>query len=196
VIDHPDELRSRLLVPLTPLPRRRPQRSLAMLAEAPRERDFHVLEAAGARIYGYGSDFESREAGLRVSSDGGRSWQERTPPEPLLSLAIDPDNADHVVASGEGGSYSSSDGGSGWRPLSEDAGLLAWTGSGGLFLVGFNGSVVRSGDGGRSWEPTGETGGQPAAFDSVGDELYVALHDGTIRRSRDGGRSWRLRSRP
>jgi photosystem II stability/assembly factor-like uncharacterized protein len=160
------------------------------------KRDFHVLEAAGQRIYGYGSDFESGEASLLVSSDGGRSWQERTPPEPLLSLAIDPGNPDHVVASGEGGSYSSSDGGSGWRPLSDDAGLLSWTEPRGLFLVRLDGSVVRSRDGGRSWEPAGATGGQPAAFDSAGDELYVALHDGTVKRSRDGGRTWRLRSRP
>jgi photosystem II stability/assembly factor-like uncharacterized protein len=160
------------------------------------KRDFHVLEAAGARIYGYGSDFESGEAGLLVSSDGGRSWQEHTPPEPLLSLAIDPDDPDHVVAAGERGSYSSADGGKGWRPLSDDAGLLAWTDSRGLFLVHLDGSVSRSSDGGRSWEPTGATGGPPAAFDSAGDELYVALHDGKIKRSRDDGRTWRLRSRP
>ena len=160
------------------------------------KRDFHVLEASGPRIYGYGSDFASGESSLLVSSDGGRSWQERTPPEPLLSLAIDPNGPDHVVASGEGGSYSSTDGGQGWRPLSDDAGLLAWTGSGGLFLVRLDGSVVRSSNGGRSWEQTGATGGQPAAFESAGDELYVAFHDGTIRRSRDHGRTWRLRSRP
>jgi hypothetical protein len=160
------------------------------------KRDFHVLEAAGARIYGYGSDFESRQASLLVSSNGGRSWHERTPPEPLFSLAIDPDNPDHVVASGERGSYSSTDGGKGWRPLSDDAGLLAWTDSAGLFLVRLDGSVSRSSDGGRSWEPAGATGGPPAAFDSAGDELYVALHDGTIKRSRDGGRTWRLRARP
>jgi hypothetical protein len=160
------------------------------------KRDFHVLEAAGERIYGYGSDFESREAGLLVSADGGRSWEEHTPPEPLISLAIDPDDPDHVVGSGDGGSYSSSDGGSGWRPLSDDAGLLAWSSSRGLFQVGFNGAVARSRDGGRSWEPTGEAGGQPAAFDSAGDQLYVALHDGTIKRSRDGGRSWQVRARP
>jgi hypothetical protein len=160
------------------------------------KRDFHVLEAAGARVYGYGSDFESREASLLVSSNGGRDWQERTPPEPLSSLAIDPDNPDHVVATGEGGSYSSTDGGKGWRPLSGDAGLLAWTDSRGLFRVHLDGSVSRSSDGGRSWEPTGATGGPPAAFDSAGDELYVALHDGTIKRSRDDGRTWRLRSRP
>jgi len=160
------------------------------------KRDFHVLEAAGERIYGYGSDFESREAGLLVSADSGRSWQERTPPEPLLSLAIDPDDPDHIVASGERGSYSSSDGGRGWRPLSDDPGLLAWTPSRGLFLVGLNGSVGRSRDGGRTWEPSGEIGGQPAAFDSAGDDLYVALHDGTIKRTFDGGRTWQVRARP
>lgn len=60
------------------------------------KRDFHVLEAAGKRVYGYGSDFASREANLLVSDDGGRSWEQRTPPEPLLSLAIDPDDPDRV----------------------------------------------------------------------------------------------------
>ena len=159
-------------------------------------RDFHVLEAAGQRVYGYGSDFETRQAGLLVSSDGGRTWKERTPPEPLLSLAIDPENPDHVVASGESGTYSSSDAGGGWRPLSDDAGLLAWTGPDGLFLVSSEGAVVRIGDGGRTWKPSGVVRGQPAAFDKAGDELYVALHDGSIKRSLDGGRTWRLRSRP
>ena len=65
-----------------------------------------------------------------------------------------------------------------------------------IALVGFDGSVVRSSNGGRSWESIGATGAQPAAFDSAGDELYVALHDGTIKRSPDGGRTWRLRSSP
>ena len=73
------------------------------------ERDFHVLEAAGPRVYGYGSDFESRQAGLLVSDDGGRSWEGRTPPEPLLSLAIDPGDPERVVASGENGLHASTD---------------------------------------------------------------------------------------
>ncbi|MGH2744853.1 MAG: hypothetical protein ACRDN8_20690 [Thermoleophilaceae bacterium] len=59
-----------------------------------------------------------------------------------------------------------------------------------------DGSVARSGDGGRSWEQTGKAGGRPAAFDSAGHELYVALHDGTIKRSVDGGGRWRVRARP
>ena len=160
------------------------------------ERDFHVLEAAGPRIYGYGSDFDSRQAGLLVSADGGRTWQERSPPEPLLSLAIDPRAAQHVVASGESGTYSSADGGGGWRPLTDEPGLLAWTGAGALFRVGFDGMVSRSGDGGRTWDLLGKAGGRPAAFDNSGEELYIALHDGTVKRSADAGRSWQVRSRP
>jgi hypothetical protein len=160
------------------------------------QRDFHVLEAAGERVYGYGSDYESRQAGLLVSDDGGRSWQERVPPESLLSLAIDPDDPERVVVSGEDGSYSSTDAGRGWRPLGGDAGQLAWADGGPLFRVRLDGAVARSTDGGRSWEQAGDIGGEPAAFEPVGDELYVALHDGTIKRSRDQGRSWQLRSRP
>jgi hypothetical protein len=160
------------------------------------KRDFHVLEAAGQRIYGYGTDFESRQASLLVSADGGRRWQERTPPEPLLSLAIDPDDPDQVVAAGEKGIYSSSDAGQGWRPLADDAGLLAWPRAEALFLLRLDGSVARSGDRGLSWQQVGDTGGQPAAFESAGGVLYVALHDGTVKRSADGGQQWQVRSRP
>jgi hypothetical protein len=160
------------------------------------KRDFHVLEAAGERVYGYGTDFESRQADLLVSDDGGHSWQQRVPPEPLLSLAIDPEDPDHVVASGEAGSYSSSDAGRGWRPLSDVAGLLAWSETGVLFLVRLDGTLTRSADGGHTWEQAGDAEGQPAAFESFDDDLYVALHDGTIKRSDDEGNSWQLRSRP
>jgi hypothetical protein len=159
------------------------------------KRDFHVLEAAGERIYGYGSDFDSGQASLLVSDDGGRSWEERTPPEPLISLAIDPKDPDHVVASGEQATYSSDDAGGGWRPLGADPGLLAWTRQA-LCGVGSGGDVSCSRDGGGSWETVGAIGGQPAAFDSAGDDLYVALHDGTIKRSADGGETWAVRAVP
>ena len=160
------------------------------------ERDFHVLEAAGPRIYGYGSDFDSRQAGLLVSADGGRTWQERSPPEPLLSLAIDPRDSQQVVASGERGTYSSADGGGGWRPLTDEPGLLAWTRADALFRIGFDGMVSRSRDGGRTWDVLGGVGGRPAAFENAGRDLYVALHDGMVKRSSDAGRSWQVRSRP
>jgi hypothetical protein len=160
------------------------------------KRDFHVLEAAGERIYGYGTDFESRQASLLVSDDGGRGWQQRTPPEPLLSLAIDPDDSDQVVASGEKSIYSSTDTGQRWRPLVDEAGFLAWPSTDALFLVRLDGSVARSADRGLSWQQAGDINGQPAAFENARDVLYVALHDGTIKRSGDGGQTWRVRSRP
>jgi photosystem II stability/assembly factor-like uncharacterized protein len=159
------------------------------------ERDFHVLEATRKRIYGYGSDFDSNEASLLVSDDGGRSWEERMPPEPLISLAIDPMDPDHVVTSGEHGTHSSSDAGRGWRPIGADPGLLAWTRRA-LCRVGGGGDVSCSSDSGRSWQRVGAIDGQPAAFDSAGDDLYVALHDGTIKRSDDDGETWAIRAEP
>jgi photosystem II stability/assembly factor-like uncharacterized protein len=92
--------------------------------------------------------------------------------------------------------YSSSDAGRGWRPLADEAGLLAWPRAEALIVVRLDGSVARSADRGLTWQPAGDTGGQPAAFESAGDELYVALHDGTIKRSADGGKQWAVRSRP
>ncbi len=159
------------------------------------ERDFHVLEAAGKRIYGYGSDFESQESSLLVSGDGGRTWQEHVPPEPLISLAVDPADPDRIVGSSERGTYTSPDAGESWRPLGADAGLLTWSRTGILFVVRPDGFVGRSRDGGQAWEVTGNIDGEPAAFESVGNELYVALHDGTIKRS-DDAETWTIRTRP
>jgi hypothetical protein len=161
------------------------------------KRDFHVLEASGRRVYGFGSDFETKQAGLLVSDDGGRSWEERTPPEALFSLAIDPEDPDRVVAAGEQGIYESSDAGRRWRPLDGGPALLAWPAAGRLFAVGFDGTVARSGDGGRSWRQVGQVDGEPAAFEGAeAGDLYLALHDGTIKRSTDGGASWSVRSKP
>ncbi|HWI09063.1 MAG TPA: sialidase family protein, partial [Solirubrobacteraceae bacterium] len=61
--------------------------------------DFHVLEARGSRVYGYGSDFESRGERFLASRDGGRTWRRIEPPGPLLSLAIAPGNPDELIAS-------------------------------------------------------------------------------------------------
>lgn len=137
--------------------------------------------------------FDSTQARLLVSGDGGRSWDERTPPEPLMDLAIDPRRATHVVAAGEGGLFASTDAGRRWRPLSRGrAGLLAWADA--LYLIDGIGQIHRSRDTARRWATVGAIGGQPAAFASHGRELYVALHDGTVKRSIDGGRSWRVRA--
>ena len=158
--------------------------------------DFHVLEAAGEQVYGYGSDFKSRTATFLVSADAGRTWEERAVPEPLVALAIDPADPDHVVASGEQQTFASRDAGRTWRPLADAAGLLAWAASGELHMAAIDGTTARSDDGGVTWTPTGRLGGAPAAFEAADGILYAALHDGTVEQSVDGGRSWTLRSAP
>ena len=162
--------------------------------------DFHVLEAAGSRVYGFGSNYETRSPEFRVSDDGGKSWDKRTPPGGIISLAIAPGDPEEVVAAVEGGSvpnglYASDDAARRWRPLSDKVGLIVWV-EDALFLVDGEGVVARSGDGGRSVDEVGEIGGHPAAFEAAGGDLLAALHDGTVKLSSDGGQSWTVRSEP
>lgn len=167
--------------------------------------DFHALESSGDLVYGYGSDFKTREQQLLVSVDGGKSWEEQPLPEKtseplaeesLLAMAIDPRDPSTVIASGQEALWLSTDQGRHWSFLSADAGLLAWAESGNLFLIGRDGEVRSSADGGSTWSVHGSIGGEPAALEASGDILYAALHDGTIKRSDDGGSSWTLRSEP
>jgi hypothetical protein len=163
--------------------------SVSLLGEA----DFHVLRSVGDRIYG----FDGTQGRLMVSSDGGRRWTQRTPPAAMFDLAIDPRDADHIVASTERGVLASADAGNTWRPLRQDtAGLLAWPAADRLYLVDGQGQVGHSADGGRKWRPAGSIGGQPVAFIADGADLYVALADSTVKRSADGGGSWTLRASP
>ena len=159
--------------------------------------DFHVLEASGRRIYGYGSDFDSGEPRFLASDNGGRNWRRLDPPEPLIAVAISPTDARTLLASGERRVFSSRDGGRSWSPIeAPTAGMLAWN-TAGLFLAGAEGRVWRSTDDGGAWQEAAEVGGRPAAFDSGrDDELLVALHDGTIKRSSDRGANWAIRSEP
>jgi hypothetical protein len=155
--------------------------------------DFHVLRAAGARLYGV----NATDGRLYVSADGGRTWAKRTPPAPLLDLAAAPGRAEQVVASTEDGLFVSRDVGLRWRPMnSEAAGLLAWSRDDVLYLVDGAGQVFLSADGGSSWRERGGVGGRPAAFVHDGPDLYVALHTNEVKVSTDGGRSWRPRVRP
>ena len=158
--------------------------------------DFHVLEAAGDRIYGFGSDFDTREPRFMVSGDGGRSWEQRRVFAPLAALAIDPRDPDSIVASTGRALFTSQTAGRTWRRLHGPAGLLAWPSKGVLTVVTRDGRVLARERSGASFSARGEVKGRPAAFDSGGDALLVALHDGTVKQSDDGGRTWRTRSRP
>jgi len=156
--------------------------SVSLLGEA----DFHVLRAAGERVYGY----DATHGRLLLSADGGRSWVEAQPPGPLFDLVVDPQDPDHLVASGERGLHRSRDGGHSWERAGDTVGLLAWPEGGPLYLVAPDGAVSMWSAAGP-WQEGGDAGGEPAAFFAAGPrELYVALHGGGIVQSLDGGESW------
>ena len=161
---------------------------ISLLGEA----DFHVLRAAGTRIYGV----NATDGRLMLSSDGGRTWARRVPPSGLIDLAADPGDADAIVASGEDRLLRSADAGRSWRPLSPRAGLLAWPSAAQLYLIDGSGLTWASSDQGRRWTKAGEIGGQPAAFVAHGGDLYAALHTNEVKISRDDGRTWALRAQP
>jgi hypothetical protein len=162
------------------------------------EVDFHVLEAAEGRVYGYGSDFATREPRLLASTDGGKAWERLRAPEPLISLALSPGDPEVLLASGERGLHHSTDAGRSWAPVDAPAaGLLAWTAAG-LVLVELDGKVWQAKEpaAGR-WRPVGSVDGPAAALDHGAEgELLAALHDGVVKRSTDAGRTWSVRSRP
>ncbi len=161
------------------------------------EVDFHVLEAAGETVYGFGSDWKTREAVFLASDDGGRSWTGRQAPEALMGLAIDPEHPERMVASGTKALYRSSDGGMTWRTVAGRPGLLTWPAPEQLHVADAQGKVHLSEDAGARWRTTGDVDGAIAAFDSGREgELLAVLHDGTLKRSEDAGRTWNVRARP
>ena len=159
--------------------------------------DFHVLEARGRRIYGFGSDWETRQSRFLTSTDGGRRWARLRPPAELLSLVISPQDPRKLIAAGDRRVYVSEDSGRSWSDLETPAvGQLAWNADG-VFLADGDGGVWRNAGEGSSWNRVGSVGGPPAAFeDGPSDDLLIALHDGVVKRSTDGGRSWSVRSEP
>lgn len=158
------------------------------------EADFHLLRAAGPRVYGA----DSSSGRLLVSADEGRTWSERRPPGDLVDLAVDPREGRRLVASNASGLLASMDEGRSWKPLGRaPVGLLSWVAGGSLFHVDAEGRVQASSDGGRSWRPRGAIGAQPAVFVAADERsLYAALPDGTIMASADGAETWTARSRP
>ena len=163
-------------------------RSISLLGEA----DFHVLRSVRGRIYGY----DVTNARLLSSADRGRTWAQRTLPGALVDLAAHPRREGVLVASGERGLTLSTDDGRSWTPLAGHVGFLAWPRDRRLLVVDGDGEVWMSSDAGSQWIARGAVGGEPAAFATDGDDLFVALHDGGVKISRDGGRNWRVRSTP
>ena len=163
-------------------------RSVSLSGEA----DLHVLDVgAGGRVYGY----DAMSGQFLASADDGRSWR-RTSLPPVLDVAVDPEDADTVVASGEEGLLRSTDGGGRWRAVAALApGHLLWTDDG-LVLLGLDGAVHRMSRPGERPRRMGELPMAPAAAAQHDGDLLVAGDDGSVLSSGDGGRTWRPRLAP
>jgi hypothetical protein len=128
-----------------------------------------------------------------VSTDGGRTFAERTPPAAPLDLDLDPKNPRRIAITTADGLFVSNDGGGSWRQrdvLTTET-HLAWSEAGPLYRVDAGGVVQTSEDGGESWTEAGNAGGPPTTVtvDAEG-RLYVALPGARIARSSDGGKSF------
>jgi hypothetical protein len=153
--------------------------------------DFHVLETQGNTVYGFGSDWDTREARFLRSDNRGRNWTRLTPPEELLGLAIDPQDARVSVALGEERGWLSTDGGASWRPLAVPGGMATCTPELGLIAVDLEGVIRHASGPTEEWSEVGRLPGAPAALEGAGDELLAATHDPRVLTSRDGGKTWR-----
>ena len=161
------------------------------------EADFHLLVAAGDRVYGFGSEWEGEESIFLRSSDGGRTWDRQAAQGPLVGLAVSPRDAAVLIASSATALHRSEDGGENWSPLPGPPGLLAWPQPDRLYLADGSGAVRLSSDQGRGWRRVGRLAEAPAAFAADGGErLLAAGHDGTVLQSSDGGSTWGVRFRP
>ena len=154
--------------------------------------DLHVLRASGRRVYGY----DGVESRLLMSTDGGKTWRSRGATQPIIDIAIDPQDADRVLAVTEGGLTVSRDAGRTFRSVDRRfVGLLGWAPDGKLFRIGATGELERASAVTGPWRRTGAFRGQPVALSAGEDEVLVATADATVVGSEDGGRTWRVRAR-
>jgi hypothetical protein len=154
--------------------------------------DFHALAFAHDHVYGW----DSTSQRFMVSPDG-EEWEGRSTLA-LYAFAVDPDDADHIIAATPDGLTDSTDGGRMWIATDGPSLLtISWDGEAGLWGAEPSGAVWHQDDG--QWEQAGALPGQPQAFLATPDALYAAAHDDQdltgIYRSTDDGATWELRYR-
>lgn len=129
--------------------------------------DLHTLSAAGSTLVGF-------DGALRLSDDGGRTWQDGDDVRPP-SVALSPD-ATTVIATTERGPVRSTDGGRSFEPVdgAPVVVLVAWADDATVWAVDPSGVLHVSVDAGLTWEQRAATGGQPYAIGADPSGVVVA----------------------
>jgi photosystem II stability/assembly factor-like uncharacterized protein len=158
-------------------------RSLSLRGEA----DFHALDVAGNRIFGYDGI-----SGRVMRTTDGTSWSAGASLD-VLDLAASPDGGTLLATTGTDGLVTSRDGGRRFTPAPDSPALvlLDWVAGGAVVGVDRAGAVYRSTDAGRTWRPSGNAPPGPVALDATPEVWHVAT-DTDIVSSRDDGRSWQV----
>lgn len=150
--------------------------------------DFHILQVAGDRVVAVA--VEARD--IKVSNDGGRTFNARTAPSVPVDVAFDPSEPRQMIVTTAQGVYTSSDEGETWRQRDNVASeQLAWAASGPVYRSDPGGFVKVSHDGGKTWQDRGSVrlSIHELALDAHGS-LYASLPGGQVQRSTDGGATW------
>jgi hypothetical protein len=149
------------------------------------EADFHALELAGDRLYG----FDALTGTLMVTEDR-RTWEDLLS-LPVLDIAADPEDPDALVIADQRGELMR------WRAGAPPAALdgaprlafLDWSEPGRIVGLGGEAEVWVSEDGAETWREAGVVPGAPQALTTDGDTWYAATDQGLFA-STDEGESW------
>lgn len=155
------------------------------------EADFHALQAAGERLYG----FDSQSGRLWASTDQGRTWQQG-PQEAIGDLAAHAGQPQQLWASTQDGLKFSQDGGRTFTLVNGAPALAAIDRPAEDLLVALtsDGQVMTSPQG-TLWSRRGALpdGAQPTVLAVVtSSHLLAADTANTIYESTDAGRTWNV----
>jgi len=157
-------------------------KSLSLEGEA----DFHALEPAGDRLYGY----DSANGALKVTADHEK-WRDIARLS-VIDLAVDPDDPGNLLVTDERAQLLRLS--PAQKKLSPVAGTPAlafidWPRADLLVGVAPDGAVHRSMDRGASWESVTSVGAPPEALDATGEVWHIATERGLLS-STDNGATW------
>lgn len=142
------------------------------------ESDFHALDAVGTTVYGY-------DGTLKVSTDGGRSWETRNAP-PAADIAVNPNDPGTVAATTDAGVVVSRDGG---RTFGAAQGpvlvFVAWSAQGTIYGLAPDSTLHTSTDGVRWTQAATVPGGRPQALATAHDGRVLVATAGGVFESRD-----------